>query len=146
MKQVGPQAVPLTLGVVTSPTLHSEDGAWWWSGSEWLPARSPDGKWWFDGQVWRRAKRWRSFVVGVLAVVLAYVPPTWYGQRVVGANIGSGALWLLGLAAMLTGTIGYITTTRKTGARPARRVLIMITVCWAVAVGVLLLGAAMYSR
>jgi hypothetical protein len=34
---------------------HSLDKAWWWSGTQWMPAWSPDGAWWFDGSTWRSA-------------------------------------------------------------------------------------------
>jgi hypothetical protein len=36
---------------------HSPDGAWWWTGSQWLPAWSPDRRWWFDGTTWQRQRR-----------------------------------------------------------------------------------------
>jgi len=35
---------------------HSPDGAWWWTGSQWLPAWSPDRRWWFDGTTWQRQR------------------------------------------------------------------------------------------
>jgi hypothetical protein len=39
---------------------HSEDGLWWWSGSQWTPAWSVDRQWWFNGASWIRVARARS--------------------------------------------------------------------------------------
>lgn len=31
---------------------HSGDGEWYWTGREWVPARSPDRAWWWNGMAW----------------------------------------------------------------------------------------------
>ena len=113
--------------VETAPTQHSTDGSWWWSGSEWVPARTPDGRWWFDGQTWRRTGgRGLTFgrfekrlgVTWLAGFVLACVWAAFSAQHVTpndgltGAWLVSGVVlfsgWLLGMAAT-----GYLLTRRS---------------------------------
>ncbi|HEX3929963.1 MAG TPA: hypothetical protein VHW64_04625 [Nocardioides sp.] len=67
---------------------HSGDGNWWWTGSQWLPARSQDGQWWFNGSSWIRANRahtlpkptaleWR---LGIAWAVLWALALVWWGM------------------------------------------------------------------
>lgn len=46
-----------------APGQHSHDGAWWWSGSRWMPAWSDDRQWWFNGSTWVRVSPPRTFPV-----------------------------------------------------------------------------------
>ena len=112
--------------VDSAPAQHSTDGSWWWSGSEWVPARSPDGRWWFDGQTWRRVggsgvtfSRFekRLGVAWLVGFVLACVWAAFSAPHVKpddglteGWLVSGVALvfaWLLGMA-----TTGYLLTRR----------------------------------
>jgi hypothetical protein len=111
--ETGLPSVPMSI-----PTKHSEDGAWCWSGSEWLPARSPDGKWWFDGQVWRRARR--RFDFGRVDKACAVVWLVWFGVAVVAAEVlgphvtvadGLTGGWLVcGAVVVLVWLLGMVVT------------------------------------
>lgn len=63
-----------------SGTSFSEDGAWWWSGSQWLPTVTSDGRWRWNGFVW-------------LQIISREQPPKWL--------IFSGVAWLVLLGAWI---------------------------------------------
>lgn len=69
-------------GVEKSPwPLFSADGAWWWSGAEWLPAVSPDSRCRWTGWTWvrrpylQRLPKWflRDTVIWMV-LLTAWVP------------------------------------------------------------------------
>lgn len=93
----------------------------------------------------RRVPRWlAAVVVGAIAVALSYVPASWYGQHVVGSDIGAGALWILGAATMIAGTVAVALTARNSGNRPLTGVITLA--CWAVVIALLLVSIATYPR
>lgn len=96
----------------------------------------------------RRVPRWpvAAVVVGAIAVVLSYVPASWYGQRVVGPSIGAGALWILGAATMITGTVTVALTARSTGQGPSTGALTTTVACWAAVIVLFLISIAAYPR
>jgi hypothetical protein len=67
---------------------HSGDGNWWWTGSQWLPARSQDGQWWFNGSSWIRVNRTRTlpkptaleWMLGIAWAVLWALTLVWWGM------------------------------------------------------------------
>ena len=74
-------------------------------------------------------------------MLASYVPPTWYGQKVVGSNIGAGALWLMGLVAMVIGTVAVLRSSARVGKVAGRRRSVALCVaCWAVAVAAIDVG------
>jgi uncharacterized membrane protein len=95
------------------------------------------------GEAARVAHRWPlvALIGGALAVLVSYVPPSWYGQRVVGSNIGAGALWLMGLVAMVIGTVAVVRSFARVGGAARRRRSVAICVaCWGVAVVTFVIG------
>jgi hypothetical protein len=91
----------------------------------------------------RVAHRWplAALICGALAVLVSSVPPTWYGQKVVGSNIGAGALWVMGLAAMVVGTVPVVRSSARVGDAVGRRRSVAICVaCWGVTVAAFVIG------
>jgi hypothetical protein len=85
------------------PGRHSDDGAWWWSGTGWVFAWSDDRQWWFDGSTWirvpppktfpaPRATEWGMATVWALLWVIALV---WCGRAT--AETQSGDAMSVGL-------------------------------------------------
>ena len=66
----------------TAQPHHSPDGAWWWSGTGWLPAWSTDGAWWFDGTFWRPIRPRK--------------PRLRLSRGEIGVAVGYVALWVAG--------------------------------------------------
>lgn len=86
---------------------HSPDGAYWWTGEQWVPAWSADRRWWFDGRAWVPAAPRDSLlaradrVVAGLWVAFALVAMVEFGYV---AHKGEGAS--KGWIAPLIGTAG----------------------------------------
>lgn len=95
------------------------------------------------GEAVRVAHRWPlvALIGGTAAVLASYVPPSWYGQKVVGSNIGAGALMLAGLLAMVVGTVALLRSSAEVGGVAGRRRSMALSIaCWGVAVAALVLG------
>ena len=95
----------------------------------------------------RTAPHWPLVAVvgGAVAVLASYVPPSWYGQRTVGSNIGAGFLWVLGMAAMVTGTVAVIRSLAKPGGRSSRRwSQIVCAACWIITAAAFVVGIVIY--
>ena len=96
----------------------------------------------------RTASRWPLIAVvgGAVAVLASSVPSSWYGQRAVGSNIGAGLLWVLGVAALVTGTAAVIRFLAKPGGRrSAKWRLVVCGACWIIAVAAFI-GGIVSSR
>jgi hypothetical protein len=95
------------------------------------------------GEAVRVAHRWPlvALIGGALAVLASYVPPSWYGQKVVGSNIGAGALLLAGLVAMVVGTVALLRSSAGVGGVAGRRRSVALCIaCWGVAVAAIVIG------
>lgn len=85
----------------------------------------------------RTASRWplAALVGGAVALLASYVPPSWYGQRAIGSNIGAGLLGVLGVAALVSGTVAVVRSVAKPGGlSSARWSVVACATCWVISV------------
>lgn len=112
---------------------HSEDGAYWWSGEQWLPAWSPDDRWWFDGSTWVPTHRPKllarrdiitGVVWGVVSLAAMVLSAVLAGHPNTAPVSVAWALGLLGIVAILGLPITGFITSR--GPKAGRRFLLGI--------------------
>lgn len=106
-------------------TQHSADKAWWWDGTQWVPAWTSDGRYWFDGRYWRHLRRrltraeWFVFAAWIGLWVLAVAWAIWAVQAAGDAeNVTMPTPMLItGLTLLALVVVGIPTTSGWLAAR-----------------------------